>query len=132
MILKELGERMKAERIRQKMTQEQFAVNSGVGKSTVERAENGESVQLLNLVKLLRTLHQLSSLDVLLPSAEMTPMQYLYSKTQRPPERYRAVSEKKVSYGASGAAPRGAGAGSAGERGAPVPPLQGFVWEEDK
>ena len=97
-ILKDLGERIKAERIRQKMTQAQLAVNSGVGKSTVERAESGESIQFVNIIKILRTLHQLSGLDALLPSSEMTPVQHLYSKSQKPPQRYYTVSEKTPSY----------------------------------
>lgn len=112
-ILKELGSRIKAERIRQNLTQEQLAINSGVGKRTVERAESGESIQFLNLLKLLRTLHQLSAVDLLLPSAEMTPMQYLYSKTQKQPQRYYPVTEKKTEYGKTNN-------------------KKGFVWEEDK
>lgn len=111
-ILKELGERIKAERIRQKMTQGQLAINSGVGKSTIERAEAGESIQFLNVIKVLRTLHQIPALDGLLPSSEMTPMQFLYSKSQKKPERYRSVAEKTPPYGNA---------------------AQGdFVWEEDK
>ena len=111
-ILKELGERIKAERIRQKMTQGQLAINSGVGKSTIERAEAGESIQFLNVIKVLRTLHQIPALDGLLPSSEMTPMQFLYSKSQKKPERYRSVAEKTSPYGNT---------------------AQGdFVWEEDK
>lgn len=99
-ILKELGERIKAERIRQKMTQSQLGINSGVGTSTIQRAESGESIQFLNIIKILRTLHQLHNLDVLLPSSEMTPMQYLYSKKQKKPERYRAgvTAEKTPPY----------------------------------
>lgn len=93
-ILKELGSRIKAERIRLKMTQAQLAHNSGVGKSTIERAEGGESIQFLNIIKILRTLHQLASLDILLPSSEMTPMQYLYSKTQKQPQRYYKSGKK--------------------------------------
>lgn len=112
-ILRELGSRIKAERIRQKMTQAQLALNSGVGKSTIERAESGESIQFLNIVKILRTLHQLPALDMLLPSAEMTPMQYLYSKTQKQPQRYYPVAEKTDEYGKSN-------------------DKNGFVWEEDK
>ena len=113
-ILKELGERIKAERIRQKMTQAQLGINSGVGTSTIQRAESGESIQFLNIIKILRTLHQLHNLELLLPSSEMTPMQYLYSKTQKRPERYRA--------------------GAAAEKAPPYTPGPdgGFVWGEDR
>ena len=112
-ILKDLGERIKAERIRQKMTQAQLAVNSGVGKSTVERAESGESIQFVNIIKILRTLHQLSGLDALLPSSEMTPIQHLYSKSQNPPQRYYSVSDNTPPY-------------TAGKN------KSNSIWEEDK
>ena len=45
-ILKELGNRLKAERIRQKMTQETFAINCGVANSTIERFEKVFNFQI--------------------------------------------------------------------------------------
>ena len=98
-ILQELGTRLKIERIRQKMTQETFAKNCGVAKSTVERFEKGESVQLVNLLKMLRTLHQLSGIELLLPASERSPMEYRYTKKNKDPERYREVQEKNPKYG---------------------------------
>ncbi|MBQ5472274.1 MAG: helix-turn-helix domain-containing protein [Treponema sp.] len=85
-ILKELGERIKTARIRAKLTQADLCNESGVGKSTVERVEQGESIQLLNLVKIMRSLNMLSQLDALFPVYEISPMEYL------------KLSEKKGSY----------------------------------
>jgi transcriptional regulator with XRE-family HTH domain len=115
-ILQELGTRLKTERIRQKMTQETFAKNCGVAKSTVERFEKGESVQLANLLKMLRTLHQLSGIELLLPITEPSPMEYLYAKNPKEPERYREVREKTPEYGNSSS----------------VKNTENFIWGEDK
>lgn len=115
-ILQELGTRLKTERIRQKMTQETFAKNCGVAKSTVERFEKGESVQLANLLKMLRTLHQLSGIELLLPLTEPSPMEYLYAKNPKEPERYREVREKTPEYGNSSS----------------VKDTKNFIWGEDK
>lgn len=115
-ILQELGNRLKTERIRQKMTQETFAKNCGVAKSTVERFEKGESVQLANLLKMLRTLHQLSGIELLLPVTEPSPMEYLYAKNPKEPERYREVQEKTPEYGNSSS----------------VKNTENFIWGEDK
>ena len=115
-ILQELGTRLKTERIRQKMTQETFAKNCGVAKSTVERFEKGESVQLANLLKMLRTLHQLSGIELLLPVTEPSPMEYLYAKNPKEPERYREVREKTPEYGNSFS----------------VKDTKNFIWGEDK
>ena len=115
-ILQELGTRLKTERIRQKMTQETFAKNCGIAKSTVERFEKGESVQLANLLKMLRTLHQLSGIELLLPVTEPSPMEYLYAKNPKEPERYREVREKTPEYGNSSS----------------VKNTENFIWGEDK
>lgn len=115
-ILQELGTRLKTERIRQKMTQETFAKKCGVAKSTVERFEKGESVQLANLLKMLRTLHQLSRIELLLPITEPSPMEYLYAKNPKEPERYREVREKTPEYGNSSS----------------VKNTENFIWGEDK
>ena len=115
-ILQELGTRLKTERIRQKMTQETFAKNCGVAKSTVERFEKGESVQLANLLKMLRTLHQLSGIELLLPVTEPSPMEFLYAKNPKEPERYREVREKTPEYGNSSS----------------VKDTENFIWGEDK
>ncbi|MBP3450536.1 MAG: helix-turn-helix domain-containing protein [Spirochaetaceae bacterium] len=115
-ILQELGTRLKTERIRKKMTQETFAKNCGVAKSTVERFEKGESVQLANLLKMLRTLHQLSGIELLLPVTEPSPMEYLYAKNPKEPERYREVREKTPEYGNSSS----------------VKNTENFIWGEDK
>ena len=48
---------------------------------------------------MLRTLHQLSGIEMLLPSAELSPMQIIYSKTEKEPKRFYTVREKSPKYG---------------------------------
>ncbi|MBQ8014260.1 MAG: helix-turn-helix domain-containing protein [Treponema sp.] len=114
-ILIELGQRLKAARVRARLTQAELAKNSGVAKSTIERAEKGEGLQLLNLVKLFRALNMLSSLENLLPSSEPTPMEYLAVKDSGSlPQRVRASSKanKNAQFKIDHTKP--------------------FIWEEDK
>ena len=67
-ILKELGERLKKLRLRSKMTQAELCAASGVGKRTI---------QLLNLIKIMRAFNKLSQVDLLFPVYELSPMDYL-------------------------------------------------------
>lgn len=98
-LMKEFGERIKANRIRSGFTQEELSKQSGVAKRTIERAEKGESIQFLNLIKLLRALGYLDSLELLLPSLEKTPFEYIKSPKVEKRQRYRHAAEKKPSYG---------------------------------
>lgn len=91
-IILELGERIKAARIRASKTQAQLALESGVAKSTIERAEKGESIQLLNIVKIMRALNCISNLETILPSTELSPLEYANEKSL--PLRVRSPSPK--------------------------------------
>ena len=91
-ILLEIGKRIRAGRIRKLYTQGDFAKISGVSKGTVANIENGESIQLGTLLKLLRELDSLNTLEVLLPSAESTPMELIQEKHEKPRLRVRKSS----------------------------------------
>ena len=88
-ILIELGNRIKACRIRKSYTQSEFAALAGVSKGTVANIENGESIQFGNLLKILRELDLLNALEVLLPSSEISPMELIQSKFEEPRQRVR-------------------------------------------
>lgn len=87
-ILQEIGERLAAERVLRELTQADLAREAGVSKRTVERLENGESVQLANLVRVLRAVGLLEKLDALLPPAAPGPMDLLAGR-RRPRQRVR-------------------------------------------
>lgn len=91
-ILVELGKRIKACRIRKSYTQGELAVLAGVSKGTVANAETGESIQFGNLLKILRELDLLNALEILLPASETSPMELIYSKSEKQRQRVRKNS----------------------------------------
>ena len=76
-VLRELGERLAQRRIALDLTQSLLAERAGVAKRTLERMESGASAQLSSLVRVMRALDLLESLDRLLPPAEPGPLDWL-------------------------------------------------------
>lgn len=91
--LEEIGKRLAQSRIAKSLTQAELAEQAGISKRTVERIESGMSSQLTNLIRVLRVLGILSSLDTALPMIEQRPMDLLKLKGR---ERKR-VSKRGVS-----------------------------------
>jgi putative transcriptional regulator len=89
-VLRELGQRLATHRLGRHMTQDQLASDAGVSKRTLVRLEQGESVQLTNLVRVLRALGLLHELESLVPPPLASPIEALKSK--RISERRRASS----------------------------------------
>jgi len=73
-ILAELGRRVETHRAGRNLTQVEFAHRAGVARSTVQRIERGDSIQLSSLVKILRALGRLDALDYVLPSRVRSPV----------------------------------------------------------
>ena len=98
MIQSKIGERLKAVRLKQNITQQALAEESGVSLSSVKKIEKGEIGSFDSLLRLLRTL---GKLDVLLPLVEeeqLSPSEYYElvnkaSKAQR--KRAAGKSTKK-------------------------------------
>jgi len=76
-VLRELGERLGRRRIALELTQAQLAERAGIAKRTLERMESGASAQLSSVIRVLRALDLLSSLDQLLPPAAPGPLDLL-------------------------------------------------------
>ena len=76
-VLLELGERLAQRRIALELTQARLAEQAGIAKRTLERMEAGASAQLSSLVRVLRALDLLESLDQLLPPAAPGPLDWL-------------------------------------------------------
>ncbi len=76
-ILKRLGTRLKACRISRGMQQNELAVESGVGVSTVAKIEKGQAVSFSLLLSVMRTLGLLENLDLLVPEQKPSPIQML-------------------------------------------------------
>jgi len=82
-VLAELGERITRQRINRELTQAQLAEQAGIAKRTLERMEAGSSAQLSSLIRVLRALKLLESLDALIPAAGPGPLDWLKREGQR-------------------------------------------------
>ncbi len=91
-ILGELGTRLARVRLERNATQEDIANAAGVSKRTIERLEAGRSVQLSNLVRVLRALDLSSNLDQLIPRMGPSPIEQLSFQEK---ERRRASTRRK-------------------------------------
>jgi len=65
--LKAIGERLLKQRLGANLTQASLAEKAGVSKRTIERIENGSSIQLSTLIQVLRVFNLLEGLDIALP-----------------------------------------------------------------
>ena len=88
-LLAELGQRLARQRLNLRMTQADLAAEAGISKRTLERIEAGRSVQLTNLVRLLRVLRLVEHLEALVPDSGPRPMDLLRTKGR---QRRRASS----------------------------------------
>lgn len=75
-----LGERLARARLARNLTQADLAHEAGVSKRTLSRLEAGESVQLTNLVRVLRALDLLPNLEALVPEPAPSPLELLRSQ----------------------------------------------------
>ena len=83
LILAELGRRLARCRLNAGVTQSALAFEAGISKRTLVRIEAGESVQLTNLLRLLRALGLVENLEALVPPDEPGPMDLLRMKGKR-------------------------------------------------
>lgn len=88
-VVAEVGRRVAVARIARQLTQDQFADVAGVGRSTVQRLERGDSIQLTSFVKILRALDRLEAFDAVLPREVRSPLAEL-ERAQRRTQRVRA------------------------------------------
>ncbi len=75
-ILKQIGEKLKAIRLKQNITQQSLAVSSGVPLSTLRRIENTGSGSVESLLRLMRELGMLEMLHSLTEQEQLSPQAY--------------------------------------------------------
>lgn len=93
-ILRELGRRLRRERLDRNVTQSDLAEAAGISRRTLVKLEQGEVTTLETLLGVLRGLKLLNRLDVLLPERPLSPVQLArFEGSQR--QRARAPSEGK-------------------------------------
>jgi putative transcriptional regulator len=76
-IHKELGRRLSRTRLERNLSQQQLAHEAGVSKATIERLEAGEPLKSTSLIRVLRALGLLASLDRLIPEPLPSPVERL-------------------------------------------------------
>jgi transcriptional regulator with XRE-family HTH domain len=103
-LLKELGARLERRRIDANLTQAQLAEAAGVSKRTLERIEAGDSTDFVMLVRVLRALKLIDSLENLVPDPPQSPITLLKARGR---ERKRAGHPRSASRRAGTPKPAG-------------------------
>ena len=84
----ELGKKIKTYRIMKELSQEDLSDKTGISKRSISRLEQGESIQVDNLFKILIALDLGDNIDLLVPDQTRRPSYYLeYSNSG--PQRVR-------------------------------------------
>jgi transcriptional regulator with XRE-family HTH domain len=76
-VLRELGGRIARLRLDRNLTQQQLADEAGISRHTLLRLEDGHSVTLSALLRVLRALNLLGGLEVLVPEPLPSPLEEL-------------------------------------------------------
>lgn len=95
-ILKEIGARVRRERLNQNMTQVTLAQRAGVSRRVILDLEKGKGCGLGAFIEVLRALNKLDQLDVLLPDPGISPLQLAKLKGR---ERQRASGRRAKDKG---------------------------------
>lgn len=90
-ILEEIGRRLAKQRLSASKSQAELAVECGLARRTIQYAEAGKPVQSESLVKIMRSLGLLETLDALLPDQSLRPMDMLKLKSK---ERKRVTKKR--------------------------------------
>ncbi len=75
-IQKKIGEKLKAVRLKQNVTQDSLAESSSISRSSVQKVETGEIKSFDTLLRMLRTLGMLDELSHLCEEDQMSPSEY--------------------------------------------------------
>ena len=92
--IKELGQKIKTYRIMNEMSQQDLEDKTGVSKRSISRLEQGESVQVDNLFKILLALGLGDNIELLVPDQTKRPTHYL-KQAENQPKRVRRKTQKK-------------------------------------
>lgn len=80
---KEIGKRIKQYRIASGLTQQDLEEKSGVSARSISRLEQGSSVQMESLIKILSSLKMDENLLLLIPDQTKRPSYYLEEKQKQ-------------------------------------------------
>ena len=97
--IKELGQKIKTYRIMKEMSQQDLADKTGVSKRSISRLEQGESVQVDNLFKILLALDLGENIGLLVPDQTKRPSFYLGKADDKPKRVRKKIEKSKFKWG---------------------------------
>jgi len=83
-IVQETGKRIRAYRLKKKLSQQELAERAGISIFTVAQIEHGKPVSIAMIVPVLRVLRLLDNLEALLPEIAISPVEMLKLKGKQP------------------------------------------------
>ena len=89
-LLTDLGARIQRRRHELDLTREEVASHAGIGLSTVQRIEGGQSTQVVSLLRTLRALELPLAVDDLIAAPDLSPLREL----ERPGRTRRRASRR--------------------------------------
>ncbi|MDR0833754.1 MAG: helix-turn-helix domain-containing protein [Candidatus Symbiothrix sp.] len=89
----EIGKRLKAYRLKKKLTQKDLAERAGISLFTVAQMEKGRPVSITMLLPVLRVLRLLDNLEQLVPEIGISPIELMKLKGKTP-QRIKPPKEK--------------------------------------
>lgn len=97
--IKELGEKIRIYRIMDGLSQQDLEDKSGVSKRSISRLEQGESIQLDNLFKILLALGLGDNIELLVPDQTRRPSYYLEQVANEPKRVKKKKTKKEFKWG---------------------------------
>ena len=97
--IQELGQKIKIYRIMNDMSQQDLEDKSGVSKRSISRLEQGETVQVDNLFKILLALGLGDNIELLVPDQTKRPSYYLKQEENRPKRVRKKTGRKNFKWG---------------------------------
>ena len=79
----ELGEQIRALRLRLNIDQQQLAKRAGIALNSVKNLEGGKGSTLRSLIQILRVLNRADWIQTLAPAVSISPLQMLKSRKPR-------------------------------------------------
>ncbi len=97
-IIREIGLRVRANRIASDLTQQQLAQRAGVSPRTIANVEGGQGGSLQNLIRIMRALGLASRFEVLVPEQDTHPLDLAKGKPVRKRVRHPRVGGSRLGW----------------------------------
>ena len=97
--ISELGEKLKTYRIMKELSQQNLANKAGVSLRSISRLEQGESVQLETLFKIMSALGLGENIELLVPDQTRRPSFYLTNSADKPKRVHKKTKKNDFRWG---------------------------------